>query len=496
MAYTFDQIFAADPSNTSTVAANASVLIFAPGDSTKTALALTKTDGSALPNPVTVNANGFGPAFIHATLDRVAWEGGGYSGFFTSYDGMKAEAVAARQAADAAKADATNAAANAASSATSAANSANLVNAPADSAVQTLVNAENSLTRGALNGKYARSSGRIYLDNYLLSGVSHTTALKNAIGASAGKVLVLGGTALTIEDIIEITGDDITIDARGSSIALTDDGTATGRIVRFTNCARASWIGGKISQTAATRSGVYGLLTAVNCTDLLIDSPVIIGGSSTAFYGETLNGFTLRNIRARDSKADGIHIARGSKNGSIASPHIIGAGDDGVAIVSHTTHAQCENISVTDPVVRNLVTLGAGVAFVGPKNCSLTGGIIDDPISSGVKVTNDAVAGTHLPSDITITGTRVRAVTDGFVVGNATDVTLSNVSSAGGSGVGFLLSTATRAHIVGGKVRGHTDVGVYSTGGAANNLIGVDLRGNTGGATAGTAHTLTNCLTA
>lgn len=342
---------------------------------------------------------------------------------------------------------------------------------------------------------YAHTSKRVYLDNYLTSNVSHTTALKNAIAASAGKTLVIGSTPLTLVDVIDIALDDVSVDARGSSLTLVDDGSATGRIIRFINCSRGSWIGGKITQTASSRTGVYGLLSASNVQDLTVDSPICIGGSSTSFYGELMNGFLLHNIRGRDSKADGIHISRGSKNGHISSPRITNAADDAVAIVSVNTQAQCENITISNPIVNSLVTLGAGVAFVGPKNCSLIGGIIDDPVSSGVKITDDTVTGTHVPSNITVTGTRVRAVTDGYVIGNSTDVTMNNVSSDGGTGVGILLSGATRAHVVGGKIRGHADVGVFSTGGSGNNLIGVDLRGNTGGASAGTTHTLTSCIT-
>lgn len=100
MAYTFDQIFAADPSNPANVAVNGVVTIHAPGDTTVTPLAITDVSGNPLPNPITVNANGYGPAFMHATLDRVAWSGGGFSNFMNSYEGMKGEAVAARNAAE------------------------------------------------------------------------------------------------------------------------------------------------------------------------------------------------------------------------------------------------------------------------------------------------------------------------------------------------------------------------------------------------------------
>jgi lysophospholipase L1-like esterase len=179
MAYTFDQIFAADPANPANIAQNASIKIFAPGDATKTAIAITDTSGTPLPNPIPVNANGFGPAFS-ASIDRVAWEGGGFTGFFTSYEGMKQVALDAQTAAEtaaatagaeaaavadaaigdataastAAAASAATAASNASASATAAANAAALVGAPADTAIAAAVNNGASATKAALNATY------------------------------------------------------------------------------------------------------------------------------------------------------------------------------------------------------------------------------------------------------------------------------------------------------------------------------------------------------
>lgn len=111
MAYTFDFIEARDPSNPAAFASNASITIYAPGDATKTPLAITDTTGSPLPNPITVNQFGYGPAFMHATLDRVAWSGAAFSNFFTSYEGMKNEAKASKDAAQVAASSAASAAA-------------------------------------------------------------------------------------------------------------------------------------------------------------------------------------------------------------------------------------------------------------------------------------------------------------------------------------------------------------------------------------------------
>lgn len=123
MAYTFDAISAIDPDNPERVAANAVITIFTPGDTAMTLIPLTDTSGVPLENPITVNDLGFGPAFM-ADIDRVAWEGGGLTGFFTSYEGMKNEAIAARSAAQTSASDANDSKLAAQTSASAAADAA------------------------------------------------------------------------------------------------------------------------------------------------------------------------------------------------------------------------------------------------------------------------------------------------------------------------------------------------------------------------------------
>lgn len=140
MLYTFDQIFAADPANPERVASDGVVTIFAPGDAAQTPIAIKTVDGLAITNPVQVNDAGYGPAFTHDTLDRVAWSGGGFSGFFTSYDGMKNEAVAARVSAQEAAAAAEEAISNTSiPTSESVRRELETDGAPANQAVKTLV---------------------------------------------------------------------------------------------------------------------------------------------------------------------------------------------------------------------------------------------------------------------------------------------------------------------------------------------------------------------
>jgi hypothetical protein len=214
VAYTFDNLFAADPSNPTNVASNASILLYDPADPTKAPVTITDPTGSPIPNPVTVNKNGFGPAMQHATLDRLAWEGGGFSNFITSYEGIKNEAVSARTAAQeaaatagtdaaavadaaigtatdeatAAAAAAEAAAAAADASALAAANSAALVGAPADNAIATAINASGSATKTALSATIATAVEAVRPNNSGAFGAI-TEALGDGVSAS---IVVMG----------------------------------------------------------------------------------------------------------------------------------------------------------------------------------------------------------------------------------------------------------------------------------------------------------------
>lgn len=172
MPLTYDPIFAADPNNPGIVAKDAAILIFDPA-APGVAVTITDPTGSPLPNPVTVSAAGFGPAFQHATLERVGWSGAGFTGYLTSYEGMKAETAAARTAAQASATAATTAGANAAAAASgalagavahaegaqaAAQAAAALVGAPADSAIAAAVNGTGA-TKAALNATFAPTGG-------------------------------------------------------------------------------------------------------------------------------------------------------------------------------------------------------------------------------------------------------------------------------------------------------------------------------------------------
>lgn len=137
MGYPFKQILAADPFDPAMVARNGEILLFAPGDTAMTPLVIWDLSHTIqLPNPVTVNDLGFGPAFIHDTLDQVAWSGGGLSGTFESYRGMRDDVEASRAAAE--------------SSAAAAIEAASTAQAPTDEVVNAVLSDPESTASGTV----------------------------------------------------------------------------------------------------------------------------------------------------------------------------------------------------------------------------------------------------------------------------------------------------------------------------------------------------------
>jgi hypothetical protein len=165
---TFDPIFAADPNNPELVAQNASILIFDPNDPTRAPVPITDATGVPLPNPVTVNDKGWGPAFKTPDgpdeLFRVGWSGADFTGFFTSYESMRDAAVNAKAAAQEAAANAAEAVSEALSGSTAAASEAASSASSAQSQAASALAAAQAAQAAAEAAAAASSGGGVAID--------------------------------------------------------------------------------------------------------------------------------------------------------------------------------------------------------------------------------------------------------------------------------------------------------------------------------------------
>lgn len=233
MAYTFEQIEARDPSNPELIAANALVTIFAPGDPTQTPLEITTTQGWPLSNPIQVNGMGYGPAFMHPSLDRVAWSGGEFTGFFTSYDSIKQDAVAAAESAEVSRIAAEQAARNSLAPAAEVVAAVLATQGPAQDAINAAISAGTAnLAEKPDNGGRPVGKGELVINakdyGAVGDGITDDTASLQAAADAAASIpeailFMPPGTFKTSATLIVVSAMDAgsaTISYNGSGVAL------------------------------------------------------------------------------------------------------------------------------------------------------------------------------------------------------------------------------------------------------------------------------------
>lgn len=331
--YPFKQIFAADPSNTENVARGGEVLIFAPGDPSRVPLMITDLSGGIiLPNPVKVNENGFGPAFMHDTLDQVAWEGGGFSDTFESYRGMKDESESSRQAAEAARADA-QAAAEMAVAPTSEVVEA-LLGDPesaasltvAASLAEAVAMAVGPLALKPDNGARAIGKGELVVNvkdfGALGDGIANDfPAIQAALTAAAGKTLLIPPGTYRIIDQLRMQ-NGTTIDATGATIfadwggggdySMVVNGTPNDLFYGYAGQGNLTFIGGIYDARGhATRAGFSSTFSLGHADKI------------------TMRGVTMRNVR-RGHAID----CTANRNVTLLQCHFEGYSDTGAPRVS------------------------------------------------------------------------------------------------------------------------------------------------------------------
>lgn len=186
-----------------------------------------------------------------------------------------------------------------------------------------------------------------------------------------GATLTLDRRVYPHGGVVTITVPNVHIEGNGATLAATNDLTSAVQIrangVSVSNLNLTAPMGGpRYSSNDQHKLYVHG-------DGVRLDGITITGSAAAGVFLDGASNFVLNRVTVRDSRADGIHMTRGSNNGQVNNPLTERTGDDGVAVVSYgpkfvgVNEPPCRNITIESPVV-NGTTFGNGVTVRGGEN--------------------------------------------------------------------------------------------------------------------------------
>ena len=478
MPYKFEKLFAADPERPELVAANGLITIYQPGDPTKAPVPIKDAlSGVTLPNPLPVNAAGWGPAVEHESLDRLAWEGGGFSNIMTSYEGIKEEAVAARHAADEARAAAQEAARGAEAPTVEAVASAITSPGPAREAIGAVVTAGIDGLRPDNGGKPV-GKGELAVNVRDYGATGNGVAVETALIQAAIDATPTGGTLIFPGNFTYNLGAGVLEVTRAIRVEGGSFRSATGRAIRVTGSG-AEIRGANITGPGTTVPYVKG------------NPGIEVRGTNTGYITAKIIGCTIRGMRdtgiaaeyVRDIEVSGNTVENfryagimlnSVKRGTVSYNTVREAVQDtvglsyGIAIsdLENTVAARSEDVSVsfnhvegvrdgegidthggknitfasnTVKECRNgiVLTVGSNNRTTAPQGCRVIGNYITAPILTGQRITAGVAVGGSasgnplhpLMADAVVVGNNLAGTTVPLSLAASTGATVDRVKS-------------------------------------------------------------------
>lgn len=351
---------------------------------------------------------------------------------------------------------------------------------------------------------------RVVTANGMVGGTDCTSALQGFFTDAQAKGLPLilptaaNGQPYKVSAILQVwTGARII--GRGAVLDFQTDHTSIGRglyVGLATGGAGISDVqlqGLKvISSNATARNGVYGLISAFDSKDVLIQDCWIgndtanSGGESAGIFMSNTTDLCIVRPRVQNTLADGIHLSRATQRAVIDHPVVIGAQDDGISVVSNRQdgtgpiYEACKYVQINQPIIRSSTSLGNGIALIGAQDCTVNGGSVDGVPTSIVVIAQANYGGVIKAARNTIsgiTGTGSAFASGAFRVANADRTAITGVELSGNvTGIQVLSSSNTKITGCGVSSTG-TDVGIYADTASTRTVVtGCILADNAGGA--------------
>ncbi|MFQ1003251.1 glycosyl hydrolase family 28-related protein [Modestobacter sp. SSW1-42] len=215
-----------------------------------------------------------------------------------------------------------------------------------------------------------------------------TAALQKALDSvPANSVLQLrAGATYLHSDVLRLTRPDVAIAGTGATLLATNEARSAFHVTA--SASRAQVTGVTFGLTASTRRWDAPAQDKVRvwASDVVLRDVHVQGAAAAGIFMDGAARFLLDRVTVSDSRADGIHMSRGARDGRVVSPVTNRTGDDGVAVVSYRSDGVVSaRIQITSPTV-NGTTWGRGISVVGGDDISYTDVTIRDTDAAAVYI--------------------------------------------------------------------------------------------------------------
>lgn len=231
-----------------------------------------------------------------------------------------------------------------------------------------------------------------------------TTALQSTFDAATGKTVYLDpDKTYTHSQVLTISVSSVHVTGGGTLIATAEQVSAvhvSGSHITFSDIVL------KMASTTQ-RWDANEMMKLHVSGDHFYGRDITVNGSAAAgimFNGAT--SFTLIRSEVFGTRADGVHVTGGSRNGSIINCYSHDTGDDSFAVVSYEADGVlCENIVNSGSYAKN--SNARGFSVVGGKNIRYYNGRIDTTSAAALYVACEPSYTTYGVSDVVIDGFEV-----------------------------------------------------------------------------------------
>ncbi|MGY5882446.1 glycosyl hydrolase family 28-related protein [Modestobacter lacusdianchii] len=231
-----------------------------------------------------------------------------------------------------------------------------------------------------------------------------TAALQKALDSiPVGSVLQLkAGATYLHSDVLRLSRSDVTVSGPGATLLATNEARSSFHVT-----------GSKVKVTGVT----FGLTSSTRRWDAPAQDKVRVWGNDVVLRDVRVEGaaaagifvdgaarFLLDRVTVSDSRADGIHMSNGARDGRVVSPVTNRTGDDGVAVVSYRSDGVVSaRIQITSPTV-NGTTWGRGISVVGGNDITYTDVTIRDTDAAAVYLGSEAEYDTYPSQRVAVRG--------------------------------------------------------------------------------------------